>query len=152
MIGFRRARKILPLNRSPYSRSGNVKYRNGRTLNEQITIVETREKGKGFNQMKLSEAILKGCEIAPKQARGHLFGNGVDDLLSCAACVMGAAFLGLGVAPFRASEFVVTAKKYLPQLTNGIGYSTLACELIKMNDEKRMSRESIAADLAKRGF
>jgi hypothetical protein len=75
--------------------------------------------------MKLSEAILKGCEIRPRQTKGQ-WQDGNDG-----ACVVGAAWVG-------------GYSDYIP--------SGLMSRLIKENDVLGYTREQIAASLAEAGL
>lgn len=87
--------------------------------------------------MKLSKAILKGCEMAPRQIHGRYF----DDMGG--ACALGAAALAVGFPAY----FVRFALMDRFGITlHGIG------QVMNENDRQRIPREQIAASLAEAGL
>jgi hypothetical protein len=116
--------------------------------------------------MKPSEAILKGCEMRPRQARQLI--DGEDG-----ACVNGALCLGLGlsvgeivggfgVCPPKGRRALPNAAAFLPALraaavNRGIlspsqRAPSAAFIMANLNDIGGVSREEIAALLAEDGF
>lgn len=94
--------------------------------------------------MKLSEAILAGCAKSPKKAVGY-FSN-IDK--SC-TCVLGAALLGINANPLEFTFKSLSGNwPFLYDPSSTIRFSTLT----NMNDVVGMTREEIAADLAKKGL
>jgi len=90
----------------------------------------------------ISEAILCGCVLAPKQKFGSYFGDG-DEPLSGSACVLGAYFLGAGTERLEAGHCLKVLDCYCPSCcTHG---STVADIFIHLNDDHHWSRERIAA-------
>jgi len=87
--------------------------------------------------MKLSEAILKGCEMTPKQAF-HWIG-----FPGAATCAIGAALEGIGVKRLQ-SHRVYEA---FPGLTRFV-----VSEIQARNDVSKWSRERIASWLAEKGL
>jgi hypothetical protein len=84
--------------------------------------------------MKLSEAILKGCEMTPKQAFGDMGTRGK------ATCAVAAALEGAGFE-----------QGYSPYRAFGLD-DVLFDEVVELNDRKRWSRERIASWLAEKGL
>ena len=98
--------------------------------------------------MKLSDAILKGCEMTPKQSIGWT--NGID-----ATCAMGAAvqaLFGGEISELRTRlndaktyEVLIDYFPILRETDNG--YSIFS-QIITMNDRDCSSREEIAQYIA----
>lgn len=94
--------------------------------------------------MKLSEAILKGCEIAPKQRFSDYVAEGKNGKLS--ACVLGAAALAINPnarTPEEVAEALHSAFPYI---------EAVLYPVTDMNDRDQRSREDIARVLAERGW
>jgi hypothetical protein len=87
--------------------------------------------------MKLSEAILKGCEMTPKQAFARYGKPGV------ATCALGAAAEGMGCSWFELYDKF----PMLSDLTK-----RLVLNITKRNDVLLQSREEIAAWLQSEGL
>jgi len=108
--------------------------------------------------MKLSEAILKGCEMFPQQGNGEFFGPRHDQ-----ACVIGAAIaatLGREDAQERLVPFSDTAQETYPvlrRLAEDFGLDDPCHEMpvgnwiVRANDDG-IPRERIAAILAEKGL
>lgn len=105
--------------------------------------------------MKLSNAILKGCEIAPLQA----FRSYTSDQ---AACALGAAYLGAGAV--KPGERVTLASQLRLGAKVGASLFTTVQHpetgrfddvptiVIELNDRHRWTREKIAGWLAGLGM
>lgn len=122
--------------------------------------------------MKLSEAILKGTEIAPFQCTGQLFDSRITGVH---ACVLGAALIGskgLGklsdLSPSDMDDLIYNKtfegyqklEKHFPELSGKSVNSlpspnfkaTLLQQIVHCNDELQMPRERIATRLAEAGL
>ena len=104
--------------------------------------------------MKISEAILKGCEIVPRQSIGNYFQYGYDNkgryLFS--ACAVGAALLAVGYDPMAgklASMIEYGAK--IEGFENTRKRFPIDMIIINCNDRFGWTREQIAAALAREG-
>lgn len=96
--------------------------------------------------MKLSEAILAGCKIAPVQIY-HIYARVLEDEKTLGACALGAACLGFGAHWYEAGLLVL--KEHLPELEFAWD---LRERVVHMNDKQKLTREQIAASLAKEGL
>jgi len=85
--------------------------------------------------LKLSEAIRIGARLRP-QAFGGWFVDG-------GSCAIGAALEAVGLRDDDMDVRGGVLMEHFPQLANP-GYTPLAREIIRLNDGKKMSRESIA--------
>jgi len=86
----------------------------------------------------ISEAILVGCELAPKQTFGKYYGG--DGPESGRACVAGAMYLGLGFSPY--SEHDNLDLRYACPVCKKRGATSI---IVHLNDAHRWSRQRIAA-------
>ena len=128
--------------------------------------------------MKLSESILKGCELVPKQGFGKLVSYGAGQPVS--ACVWGAAAIGVvGLPSIGESkvEYNMALGMAMDQLAKELGYEkcfrrdnlTIGQRMIAMNDGEEqvikrwfrpnkikrnstMTREAIAEKLHEEGY
>ncbi len=102
--------------------------------------------------MKLSEAILKGCETTKPNCDGGMF-RVYDGVMYC--CAIGAALVGVGLDIGRIHNRSKTISEHFPCLINTDGgYTDTGWDIIRKNDDcdNPWTREQIAADLAVRGM
>ncbi len=94
--------------------------------------------------MKLSEAIKRGCKIAPNKAK-MIYIDSNDS-----ACVLGAAGLGVGLSRKALCGFGVFQRlsKKFPILKD----NSFCSYIIDLNDNTKMTREQIADKLKKSGY
>lgn len=99
--------------------------------------------------MKLSEAILSGCKIAPIKAVGSYI-HSFDD--KCGSCALGAAYIGYG-GPLRSNSPSIERSLVATfPILGAFRLSDFANEIIRKNDRSPATREEIAADLAAQGY
>lgn len=98
--------------------------------------------------MKLSEAILKGCEMVPVQAIGTFWVYS-DTGNVTKACAVGAAALGVGGFPLRGKRDCL--QNALVFLRDQCGLDGNLLGEIAQSNDTGTSREAIAAELAARG-
>ena len=109
--------------------------------------------------MKLSQAILKGCKIAPSKCLGELFGEPGE------ACALGAALLGAGYRPragtsentktrrLKSTWPFLRSHKAFQDASKGFWETDLLYEqILHLNDTAMWSRQHIAHWLAKHGL
>jgi hypothetical protein len=108
-----------------------------RNLERKTNVLKSIRPMQKGDEMKLSEAILKGCaKIVTKKCKGQ-FAKYKDGKLS-EMCTIGCAMYALGNADYN---------RLRESLEDKIAY-----EVIKRNDNTDESRESIAAWLVEKGL
>lgn len=102
--------------------------------------------------MKLSEAILAGCKIAPKKSCGRFL-----DATDLSVCLLGAAALGSGMTFDQIKEcnkVRLHLSKQWPDLIRdgGFEYALIVHDAVIKNNLTGATREEIAANLAAQGY
>lgn len=102
--------------------------------------------------MKLSDAILKGCEIIPRQAFGVAFvdadGEKCHPEDAFAACALGAAEIATGLQDLS-NVYPAFAIYDCPECGSDIRRGSV---IVHLNDDHRWSRERIAEWLKEQGL
>lgn len=109
--------------------------------------------------MKLSEAILKGCETTEKGHGAYVYKQNRD----VCACALGAALIGFGAVEqnnmglIKALGYDLMHKPPVDTLPTKIHYirgvfDDLFQQITLLNDYHVMTREEIAAGLARAGY
>lgn len=108
--------------------------------------------------MKISEAILKGCEMVPEQTFGRSFLRAFEGGGFQAACAYGAALVGYHGVCVQWPESPPEWKIVLSRMCSEFGLDaedtdvTVDEWIATQNDMRRWSRERIAAELARVGL
>lgn len=121
--------------------------------------------------MKLSDAILKGCKVIKKQARGELFEEIGENVY--AACALGAAAVGAGLVTVvditkkdltgNPQSVFVKLRKSFPELKKRVSSLGFAVDyddededledfVVSLNDHHGFYRYQIARRLAAKGL
>lgn len=111
--------------------------------------------------MKLSQAILKGCEMIPRQGFRGLFGwarvtRDGQDCLEREACALGSAIVAVQGYEYMQDVFLNGTGTLITweDIGNKLGCADkeLLREVVRWNDLDKLSREEIAQRLDDRGF
>lgn len=101
--------------------------------------------------MRLSEAILKGCEMVPVQEKDMYWQGTAEGITG--ACTLGAVMLAVygQAGVYQRVEALQAMSRRYPELQKSFGgHDTLSAWIIDRNDTK--TREEIAAELARAGL